>query len=146
MNLKETLLHKEIWFASARTLLKLLSHCTCTANSVWQYESQKGESFEPAYLSCQIAHLDWVERALSLLTHGMTYGQIKCFLLDLLQRSSVCRAPCSSVSVLNASLPSQRLLVTQPHLLWEVLLKATPCLFICFRNLGTRDHENYHLM
>ena len=88
------LLHSEIWFSSARTLLKLLSHCICTANNVWQYESPKEKSFEPAYLSCQIAHLDWVERALSLLTYGMNYGQIKCFLLDLMQWSSAYRANC----------------------------------------------------
>lgn len=90
MNLKETLLRSEIWFSSARMLLKLSSHYTCTANNVWQYESQKEKSFEPAYLSCQIAHLDCVERALSLLT----YGQMKCFLLDLMQWSSAYRANC----------------------------------------------------
>lgn len=93
MNFKETLLHSEIWFSSARTLLKLLSHCTCTA-SVWQHKNQKEKSFASAYLSCQIAHLDWVKRALSLLTYGMNYGQIKCFLLDLTQWRCAYRASC----------------------------------------------------
>jgi len=39
-------------------LLKLLSLCASTASNVWQYETQKEQSSEPTYLSCQIAHLD----------------------------------------------------------------------------------------
>lgn len=68
-------------------------------------------------LSCQIAHLDWVERALSLLTYGMNYGQIKCFLLDLMQQSSAYRgnADLVTISALCASLALRWLLMTQPQ-------------------------------
>lgn len=45
-------------------------------------------SCAPAYLPCQIAPLDGLGGALSLLTCGVNYGQIKCFLPDSRQRSS----------------------------------------------------------
>lgn len=87
-------------------------------------------------LTCLVKSLTWAGQRgpLSLLTHKMNYGQIKPLLFDLPQRSWV---GCKRGEDFGASMASSPLM-TQPQPPTEVMLRASPCLFIYFGNLGTK--------